>query len=149
MATAETDNQLNEEQGADEYRNVAILWSLDTPTLAMWEKLRALQPASADADVKVDILDGLIVALDLLFRRTDGKKYEKRLLVITDAAEKITDAGDVDSVVQMIQNMGVKLQIMCVCYLALGVRFLRYMLKQCDAACERTVALTSATRPTR
>lgn len=109
----ETDNQLNEEQGADEYRNVTVLWSLDTPTLHMWEKLRALAPAKADAKdtVKVDILDGLIVALDLLFRRTDGKKYDKRLLVITDAAERITDASDVDSVVQMMQNMDVKLQI--------------------------------------
>lgn len=80
----------------------------------MWEKLRALEPASDDANMKVDILDGLIVALDLLFRRTDGKKYEKRLLVITDAAEKIADASDVTSVVHMIQNMDVKLQIMYV-----------------------------------
>lgn len=107
----ETDNQLNEEQGADEYRNVAVLWSLDTPTLHMWEKLRALAPAKAGVDTKVDILDGLIVALDLLFRRTDGKKYDKRLLVITDAAERITDAGDVDSVVEMMQSMDVKLQV--------------------------------------
>lgn len=93
---------------------MSILSSLDTPTLRMCERLRTLQPAR-DADTKVDILDGLIVALDLLFRRTEGKKYEKRLLVITDAAEKITDAADVESVVQMIQNMDVKLQIVYVC----------------------------------
>lgn len=60
----------------------------------------------------MDILDGLIVALDLLFRRTDGKKYDKRLMVITDAAAKIADAGDLESVVTMIQNMEVKLQVM-------------------------------------
>ncbi|KAJ8546812.1 hypothetical protein ON010_g11423 [Phytophthora cinnamomi] len=59
----------------------------------------------------VDILDGLIVALDLLFRRTDGKKYDKRLMVITDAAAKIADAGDLESIVTMIQNMEVKLQV--------------------------------------
>ncbi|KAF1323366.1 Atp-dependent dna helicase, partial [Globisporangium splendens] len=95
----------------DGYRNVSILWSIDTPTLHMCERLRELKPASESSDTKVDILDGLIVALDLLFRRTEGKKYEKRLLVITDAAERITDAADVESVVQMIQNMDVKLQI--------------------------------------
>ena len=64
--------------------------------------------------VQVDILDGLIVALDLLFRRTDGKKYNKRLMVITDAAAKIADAGDLESIVMMIQNMEVKLQVMYV-----------------------------------
>ncbi|RMX70499.1 hypothetical protein DD238_000422 [Peronospora effusa] len=61
--------------------------------------------------MQVDILDGLIVALDLLFRRTDGKKYNKRLMVITDAAAKIADAGDLESIVMMIQNMEVKLQV--------------------------------------
>lgn len=91
-----------------------MLQSIDTPTLDAWKQLRRLEPARASANAKVDILDGLIVALDLLFRRTDGKKYDKRLLVITDAAAKITDAGDVDSVVQMIQSMDVKLQIVYV-----------------------------------
>ena len=62
--------------------------------------------------VQVDILDGLIVALDLLFRRTDGKKYDKRLMVITDAAAKIAYAGDLESIVAMILNMEVKLQVM-------------------------------------
>ena len=67
----------------------------------------------SDCDVvQVDILDGLIVALDLLFRRTDGKKYDKRLMVITDAAAKIADAGDLESIVAMIQNMEVNLQVM-------------------------------------
>lgn len=109
--SAETDNQLNEEQGEGEYSNVSVLSSIDIANLQMCEKLRKLQP-SCRPETKVDILDGLIVALDLLFRRTDNKKYEKRLLVITDAATKIQDANDVESVVQMIQNMDVKLQIM-------------------------------------
>lgn len=111
--SVETDNQLNEEQGEGEYSNVSVLSSIDIANLQMCEKLRALQP-SCRPETKVDFLDGLIVALDLLFRRTDNKKYEKRLLVITDAATKIQDAGDVESVVQMIQNMDVKLQIMYV-----------------------------------
>lgn len=62
----------------------------------------------------MDILDGLIVALDLLFRRTENKKCERKLLVITDATAKITDPTDIESVVHMITNMEVKLQIMCV-----------------------------------
>jgi ATP-dependent DNA helicase 2 subunit 2 len=64
--------------------------------------------------VQVDILDGLIVALDLLFRRTENKKCERKLMVITDAAAKITDPTDIEAVVQMITSMEVKLQVMCV-----------------------------------
>ncbi|EGZ16264.1 hypothetical protein PHYSODRAFT_316299 [Phytophthora sojae] len=106
----DTDNQLNEEQGESEYRNVQVVNSIDSPTLHMIKRLRELKPSRSE-DTKVDILDGLIVALDLLFRRTDGKKYDKRLMVITDAAAKIADAGDLESVVTMIQNMEVKLQV--------------------------------------
>ncbi|CAI5743114.1 unnamed protein product [Hyaloperonospora brassicae] len=106
----DTDNQLNEEQGDDEYRNVQVVNSIDSPTLHMVKRLRELKPSQRE-EVKVDILDGLIVALDLLFRRTDGKKYEKRLMVITDAAAKIADAGDLESIVAMIQSMEVKLQV--------------------------------------
>ncbi|POM77727.1 Hypothetical protein PHPALM_4842, partial [Phytophthora palmivora] len=106
----ETDNQLNEEQGDDNYRNVKVVNSIDSPTLHMVKRLRELQP-SKNEETKVDILDGLIVALDLLFRRTDGKKYEKRLMVITDAAAKIGDASDLEAVVTMMQNMEVKLQV--------------------------------------
>ncbi|KAI9915674.1 hypothetical protein PsorP6_008540 [Peronosclerospora sorghi] len=60
---------------------------------------------------QVDILDGLIVALDLLFRRTDKKKYVKKLIVITDASAKIADAGDLMAIVEMIKNMEVKFQV--------------------------------------
>ena len=59
-------------------------------------------------------MDGLIVALDLLFRHTDKKKYEKKLLVITDASARIQDASDVESIVTMIHQMDVKLQIVWV-----------------------------------
>ncbi|KAF4028831.1 Ku C terminal domain like [Phytophthora infestans] len=106
----DTDNQLNEEQGQGEYRNVQVVNSIDSPTLHMIKRLRELKPSKSE-ETKVDILDGIIVALDLLFRRTDGKKYDKRLLIITDAAAKIADAGDLESVVTMMQNMEVQLQV--------------------------------------
>ncbi|ETO68595.1 hypothetical protein F444_14597 [Phytophthora nicotianae P1976] len=106
----DTDNQLNEEQGEEEYKNVQVVNSIDSPTLHMIKRLRELKP-STSKETKVDILDGMIVALDLLFRRTDGKKYDKRLMIITDAAAKIADAGDLESVVTMMQNMEVKLQV--------------------------------------
>ncbi|CAH0475370.1 unnamed protein product [Peronospora belbahrii] len=106
----DTDNQLNEEQGEGQYENVQVVNSIDFPTLDMIKRVRELIP-SQRKETKVDILDGLIVALDLMFRRTDGKKYDKRLMVITDASAKIADARDLESVVTMIQNMEVQLQV--------------------------------------
>lgn len=83
----------------------------------------------------MDILDGLIVALDLLYRRTEGKKYDKKLLVITDAAAKITDASDMESVVQMVQSMEVKLQIVYATLPAVLVQIdLALMLPPCRAS---------------
>lgn len=64
--------------------------------------------------LKGDILDGFIVSLDLLFRRTDKKKYTKRLIVITDAESPITDASDIDTVMDMMKNMECHLDIMYV-----------------------------------
>lgn len=48
----ETNNQLNEDQGEDEYTNVAVLSDLDTPTLDVCQQLRALKPTN-DPNVKV------------------------------------------------------------------------------------------------
>jgi ATP-dependent DNA helicase 2 subunit 2 len=103
-----TDNALHDDENG--YEHVTVLSPIDTPTLSVCEKLRELAPASDDT-IHADLLDGLIVSLDLMHRRTDGKKYEKKLLVITDAASKINDASDVEPVVSMIQAMDVKLQI--------------------------------------
>lgn len=62
---AETDNQLNEEQGQEEYRNVQVLHSIDTPTLRLCEKLHALQPSS-DLGVKVIDRDVCLLERDVV-----------------------------------------------------------------------------------
>ena len=48
----ETDNQLNEEQGEDEYRNVQVVNSIDCPTLHMVKRLRELKPSQRE-EIKV------------------------------------------------------------------------------------------------
>ena len=52
MIMTGTDNQLNDEQGGEEYANVTVLWQMDTPTLTLCDRLRALQ-ATTDPSVKV------------------------------------------------------------------------------------------------
>ncbi|UIZ23161.1 hypothetical protein KXD40_004043 [Peronospora effusa] len=44
----DTDNQLNEEQDEEQYRNVKVVNSIDTPTLQMVKRLRELKPSQSE-----------------------------------------------------------------------------------------------------
>ncbi|KAI9915673.1 hypothetical protein PsorP6_008541 [Peronosclerospora sorghi] len=44
----ETNNQLNEEQGQEEYQNVQVVDSIDCPTLHMIKQLRKLRPSQSE-----------------------------------------------------------------------------------------------------
>ncbi|KDO24367.1 hypothetical protein SPRG_10445 [Saprolegnia parasitica CBS 223.65] len=105
--TEGTDNHLHETQGG--YEHVHVLSNLDEVSTRVAETMAVAQAASKDT--KADVLDGIIVALDLLIRRTDKKKYEKRLVVVTDAATPIANPADMEVVCSMVQNMDVQLQI--------------------------------------
>ena len=52
------------------------------------EDMMDLSPKKADS-TSGDLCDGIIVASDALFRRTDKKKYKRRLVVFTDAQHEI------------------------------------------------------------
>ncbi|OQR92390.1 hypothetical protein ACHHYP_03751 [Achlya hypogyna] len=106
--TEGTDNELHD-KNPDDYTNVTVLTALDEVTTRVAESMASAQAATIDT--KADILDGIIVALDLMIRRTEKKKYEKRLVVITDAASPIKNPADMDLICSMVKNMEVQLQI--------------------------------------
>ncbi|RHY23346.1 hypothetical protein DYB32_009227 [Aphanomyces invadans] len=100
--TEGTDNQLNSDDG-NNYKNVTVLSSITPVSLDLAKQLQAMEAASVETPA--DVLDGIIVALDLVIRRTDNKKYDKRLVVITDAATRINNPSDMEVVCTMIQNL--------------------------------------------
>ncbi|ETV96595.1 hypothetical protein H310_10297 [Aphanomyces invadans] len=106
--TEGTDNQLNSDDG-NNYKNVTVLSSIAPVTFDLAKQLQAMEAASVETPA--DVLDGIIVALDLVIRRTDNKKYDKRLVVITDAATPINNPSDMEVVCTMMQNLEVHLQI--------------------------------------
>ncbi|CAK4080421.1 unnamed protein product [Aphanomyces euteiches] len=105
--TEGTDNQLHGDE--DEYKNVTVLSTINPVTLDLAKQIQTLEPASVETPA--DILDGMIVGLDLIIRRTEKKKYDKRLIVITDAATRINNPADMEVVCNMIQNLEVHLHI--------------------------------------
>ncbi|RHZ08766.1 hypothetical protein DYB26_014669, partial [Aphanomyces astaci] len=109
--TEGTDNQLNADDD-NSYKHVTVVSSVAPVTIDLAKQVLAMEAASVETPA--DVLDGIIVALDLMIRRTDNKKYDKRLVVITDAATRINNPSDMEVVCTMIQNLDVHLQIMCV-----------------------------------
>ena len=82
--TAATDNHLAKQYGGGQYAHVTERRALQKLDL---EALRAvsagLQP-EAKAASGGDVVDGLIVAMDMLARHCGTKKYKKRIFVVTD-----------------------------------------------------------------
>ncbi|ETV77423.1 hypothetical protein H257_08842 [Aphanomyces astaci] len=106
--TEGTDNQLNADDD-NSYKHVTVVSSVAPVTIDLAKQVLAMEAASVETPA--DVLDGIIVALDLMIRRTDNKKYDKRLVVITDAATRINNPSDMEVVCTMIQNLDVHLQI--------------------------------------
>ena len=90
------------------YEHVTVLQPIDIPSLDFVRGLSKLKPSS----VAGDFLDGLVVSLDLLHKRTDKKKYQKRIILVTDAASQIKDAEDIETIMEQTKGMDVTLQIM-------------------------------------
>ncbi|KAF0719441.1 Aste57867_1037 [Aphanomyces stellatus] len=102
-----TDNPLFDHDGG--YKHVTVLSGIAPVSTSLVKQIAAAEPASEETPA--DILDGIIVGLDLMIRATDKKKYDRRLVVITDAATRINNPADMEVVCTMIQNLDVQLQI--------------------------------------
>ncbi|ETV89874.1 hypothetical protein H310_15287, partial [Aphanomyces invadans] len=89
------------------YKNVTGLSTIAPVSLDLVKQLHVMEAASVETPA--DDLDGNIVALALVLRRTCNKKYDNRLVVITDAATRTNNSSDLKAVCTMIQNLEVNL----------------------------------------
>jgi ATP-dependent DNA helicase 2 subunit 2 len=84
------------------------------PNATLLRQVAQVQPASAaDAcDLRGDVCDGIIVAADALFRRTSGKKYQRRIVIFTDAQHKVqVDAKQLLVVLDSLRAMECRLEV--------------------------------------
>ena len=96
------------EAGTAPFKNILELSEMNSPGVSLLREVMAVQPTvkqEADQDsgsedmmdlspkkadsASGDLCDGIIVASDALFRKTDKKKYKRRLVVFTDAQHEI------------------------------------------------------------
>lgn len=59
------------------------------PTPNILRKIRSLEVSSNSSSLRGDFCDGIIVATDSLYRKTNKKKYQRRIVLITDAEHKV------------------------------------------------------------
>jgi ATP-dependent DNA helicase 2 subunit 2 len=113
----DTENDLNDEMGT--YEHITALQSIDVPTLDLVRSLSKVEASSLAGD----FVDGMVVSLDLLHKRTAKKKYSKRIILLTDAASEIEGAEDIQQIIDQIKEMDVILQILYVAMCLAGNYF--------------------------
>ncbi|XP_065185037.1 X-ray repair cross-complementing protein 5-like [Sycon ciliatum] len=105
VGTNDTDNALaNDGAGYEHVSTVRSLGQCD------WKFLQYLEDKIVPGDDGGDLVDGLVVALDLLARETQGRKCNRRILMITNAGSPCSE-DQLDAIVQGFGQLDCQLQI--------------------------------------
>lgn len=85
--TAATDNHLASQYGGGQYENVTCFRAVEKLSLDALRGAEEVKP-EGKAQKGGDLMDGLIVAMDMLSRHCGTKKYKKRIFVISDGEKE-------------------------------------------------------------
>ncbi len=103
IGTKKTDNNLNETLGKGQYENVTEFRAIEKVNIDSLRSVDDIKLEPAPSQKNGDIMDGLIVAMNMLDKHCGTKKYKKRIFVITDGEKKAR--FDVHEKKQVIANM--------------------------------------------
>eukprot|EP01104_Vermistella_antarctica_P009440 TRINITY_DN242_c2_g1_i1.p1 TRINITY_DN242_c2_g1~~TRINITY_DN242_c2_g1_i1.p1 ORF type:complete len:766 (-),score=263.58 TRINITY_DN242_c2_g1_i1:75-2372(-) len=103
FGTKDTVNDLSEEG----YENITVLQGIQPPDIGSVRELEGVEPEG----VAGDFVDAIIVAMDMLIHHTSGKKYEKRVFLITDAGCAVNQA-DFSIVLDKFKEMECSLNVL-------------------------------------
>ncbi|KJE95979.1 hypothetical protein CAOG_006357 [Capsaspora owczarzaki ATCC 30864] len=87
IGTKDTNNELA--QGG-QYQNITVARPAEIPDLQL---VRYLQDQIKPGKVHADFVDGLVVAIDLIIKAVATKKFDKRIMLFTDARSPYNDDG--------------------------------------------------------
>lgn len=86
--------------------------SLQTPTTTLLRRIHNLHFTENSVDLQGDFGDALIVAADSLYKQTNKKKYERRIVLITDAEHEVDfDEHQLQIVLESLRNMECPLNV--------------------------------------
>lgn len=129
FGSANTVNDLAADGGG--YQNIEVYRGLDTPTLEM---IRYVDSDLVNANVEADCaphqacmccvshntadLDALVVAMDMIANHTDGKKFFKRIILVTDVGAPSSD-DLLDNIVEQLNDKEITLQVLYATFLTI------------------------------
>ncbi|KAJ4292328.1 ATP-dependent DNA helicase yku80 [Collariella sp. IMI 366227] len=151
MNTEETDNAQDNE-GLEGYENISVLQNIGPMTMSSLRELRSLiQPSHSYG---CDAISAIVVALSMIEKFTKKLKYNRRIILVTNAESPIEDDA-LGDVAQRLNNSGVELIIIGVDFddrdygfkeedksraKAKNEKILRKLVEQCDNGVFGTMA---------
>eukprot|EP01012_Entosiphon_sulcatum_P025587 TRINITY_DN30931_c0_g1_i1.p1 TRINITY_DN30931_c0_g1~~TRINITY_DN30931_c0_g1_i1.p1 ORF type:complete len:790 (+),score=120.93 TRINITY_DN30931_c0_g1_i1:94-2370(+) len=103
LGTKGTKNELATERG--DYKHITVQQPLTVPDMTLFRSASNI----ASEGYHGDLLDGIIVGTNMIHARTAGKKYAKRMFVITDAGNQVKNREDLKVVLPAVQREGISL----------------------------------------
>jgi len=86
--------------------------TIGRPTPEILRRIATLHVTPGSQDLRGDFCDGIIVAADALFRRTQKKKFERRIILITDAEHRVmVDHKQLLVVLDSLRDMECRLEV--------------------------------------
>eukprot|EP01133_Synstelium_polycarpum_P006600 gene6600-7664_t len=102
IGTKTTKNNLQK----DGYQHITMVCDIEEPKVETLNFLENLPPGESNGDV----IDSLIVAMDMLIQKTEKKKYQKRIFLVTNANGSI-NKDDLPVLKEQFKKIDVKLNI--------------------------------------
>lgn len=106
LRTDETQNQLSESDG---YDNISVLQELGPLTMASFAGLKTSIKLSNTLDG--DAISAIVVAVDMMDTFTKKLKWNRKIVMITDAQSGI-DPDDIDDIANKINDSNIQLTIL-------------------------------------
>jgi len=101
-----TFNTLNDSQGG--YEHIFQFAPIDRPSVDLLRNISGISTCNQAGD----LIEGLIVALDMIRARTQNKKYNRKIYLITDGENPVEGSEDLPAVVDMMKGLDVQLVVM-------------------------------------
>ena len=99
--------------GTAPFKNIYEISEMNRPTVSLMRDVKAILPsikaekivgaADRNSSTDGDLCDGIIVASDAMFRKTDKRKYKRRLIVFTDAQHEVN--VDEDQLMMVVEGL--------------------------------------------
>lgn len=85
-----------------------LLSEIELPTL---EFVQALDLEQVDRGNESVLVEGFIIALDMLLRKVGTKRFRKKIVFMIDAMTAFEDEGDIRFIAEQLENNAVALDV--------------------------------------